>query len=147
MARHVWLVNKFKQETVDLAEWVLRTVLNKRGVTFEECCVLVGYAVERSRQEGGSKLIAARVISMIATFNDPKATSYMNGKNNSNYRYAGYRLIEAMASKVELEGAPAEAVWDLFNEKIALGELTSDTGKRKYEGQAKGLVGDSKDRS
>jgi hypothetical protein len=113
VSRHVWDTLKF---TVDCCV--------KNGLEFDLATAFVGYVLEKLRQEGHGRLggrqflitysLAAKWILEAANRSKHR---YSRGKNATNYRLAGRRVIESLAARYGLENnPPAEVVWDWIRE-------------------------------
>jgi hypothetical protein len=122
VSSHIWNVKRFTKHTVDNATFALDMVLkhSKHGMLFAEVCTLLGYALESSRQKGNSKLMITHVI--LNCLHGRRKLTYSEGVNKDNYYEAGRRLLETQGYRVQLEDAPAEAVWDALLEALNRGD-------------------------
>lgn len=111
MSKHVWLIKRFEQRTIDEGIEAIKWCMHK-GMDYEASCRFSGYLLESGRQKSGrTDLIETWLAAMKSIHR------YANGKNRENYRIAGERVLELDGGAcVGLEGAPPQAVWDKMME-------------------------------
>jgi hypothetical protein len=122
VSKHVWDTVKFKPRSLDTGRSAVDLIVD-RGLEFNLAMTFIGYALETLRQEGYGRT------SWIARSDYQEAVKaiylqvlrsrhrYSKGKNATNYRLAGRRMLEALAVRYGLENnPPAEVVWDWIRE-------------------------------
>jgi hypothetical protein len=122
VSKHVWDTVKFKPRSLDTGADAVACCV-KNGIEFDLALAFIGYTLEKLRQEGYGRT------SWIARSDYQEAVKaiylqvlrsrhrYSKGKNATNYRLAGRRMLEALAGRYGLENnPPAEVVWDWIRE-------------------------------